>query len=74
MLLPDPMFHSEEKDEERHPWSGFENEELCHQSIHLVVDIVVAEAARDHLQHRVPLRCSKFTSNNHLQFVRILFT
>ena len=49
------MLHGEEEDEEGHPWRGLEDEELRHESVHLVVDVVVPELARQHLQHGVTL-------------------
>ena len=45
------MLHGEEEDEEGHPWRGLEDEELCHEPIHLVVDVVVAKLARQDLQN-----------------------
>jgi hypothetical protein len=48
------VFHGEEEDEEGHPGRGLEDEELGHQPVHLVVDVVVPELTRQHLVDGVP--------------------
>ena len=54
-LSPDPLLHGEKEDEEGHPGCGLEDEELSHDPVHLVVDVVVPEEARQDLVHGLAL-------------------
>ena len=63
-VLPQSMFHGEEENEKGHPRCCFEDEELCHESIHLVVNVVVTKAARYYLVNGLALIYSKNTCMN----------